>query len=856
MRYTLKDYQADAVADVLRHLHRARDNYQRYEALSQFALAATTGAGKTVMTAAVIEALFFGSDEFDFEPDPGATVLWFSDDPSLNEQSRIRINAASSELGSRLRTVEASFSEESFAPGMVYFLNAQKLREGGRLVRGATAPANSRTPVLAAPDMAQRTLYDVIAATVAREGRTLYFILDEAHRGMKPQRDRQTIVQRLINGTAGAPPMPIVFGISATVERFTQAMAQAQGRDALSPVQVDPVRVQASGLLKDDIVLVIPAEAGVFDTTLLREAVRRTKASTEAWAAYAVEQSKADPVVPLLVVQVADKPSDDHLSQILDVIHDEWPEMRPQDIAHVFGTHADRHLPGQVVNYIAPQRVQDATHIRVLLAMEAISTGWDCPRAEVLMSFRTYQDATYVHQLLGRMMRTPLARRIPGNEVLNSVDCLLPHFDRDTATTIAEKLMRGQSDLDDPTPGPSPDPLRRVLFDPVRLEPNEALSPEVWAAFDALPSVTIPGSRLKPIKRLDRLAARLTLDGVKDDAFEAATERMCAVLDGRAVEFKKAVADSREDVLRMSAEVLRGRAGTDAPVASSSLTLNADARAIEHAYSEASRALSDWLASAYVDHIAPPGDETTTLADAHLVVAALGRTSDVVQAAEDAADALVRQWLDETRVARRGLSDEQQAEYDTIEGASRTPEEITVSRPKVAQADRRWRGADRAEHEFPTRTGHLMSAPDGTVPVDLNDWETRVLDQEAREESFRGWYRNPSRATRESLAVAYRDGTGQWQALRPDFVFFHETAGGQIVADIVDPHGHHLSDALPKLRGLADFAEQHSSGVRRIESIAETDGEFRVLDLTQAHVRAEVRAAQDAKALYRAAPRY
>ena len=198
--------------------------------------------------------------------------------------------------------------------------------------------------MLAAPDMAQRTLYDVIAATVAREGRTLYFILDEAHRGMKPQRDRQTIVQRLINGTAGAPPMPIVFGISATVERFTQAMAQAQGRDALSPVQVDPVRVQASGLLKDDIVLVIPAEAGVFDTTLLREAVRRTKASTEAWAAYAVEQSEADPVVPLLVVQVADKPSDDHLSQILDVIHDEWPELRPQDIAHVFGTHADRHL--------------------------------------------------------------------------------------------------------------------------------------------------------------------------------------------------------------------------------------------------------------------------------------------------------------------------------------------------------------------------------------------------------------------------------------------------------------------------------------------------------------------------------
>ena len=82
MRYTLKDYQADAVRDVLRNLDRARDSYHRYGAKSQFSLAATTGAGKTVMAAAVIEALFFGSDEFDVAPDPGAVVLWFSDDPA------------------------------------------------------------------------------------------------------------------------------------------------------------------------------------------------------------------------------------------------------------------------------------------------------------------------------------------------------------------------------------------------------------------------------------------------------------------------------------------------------------------------------------------------------------------------------------------------------------------------------------------------------------------------------------------------------------------------------------------------------------------------------------------------------
>ena len=162
-----------------------------------------------------------------------------------------------------------------------------------------------------------------------------------------------------------------------------------------------------AGLLQDLGVLCLAQAESERYLPLLREAVARTKASTRAWAAYAAEQDEPNPVVPLLVVQVADKPSDEHLSRILDVIHQEWPELRPQDIAHVFGTHTDRHLPGQIVNYIAPQRVQETTHIRVLLAMEAISTGWDCPRAEVLMSFRTYKDATYVHQLLGRMVRTP-----------------------------------------------------------------------------------------------------------------------------------------------------------------------------------------------------------------------------------------------------------------------------------------------------------------------------------------------------------------------------------------------------------------------------------------------------------------
>ena len=50
------------------------------------------------MAAAAFEALFHGDEERDFERDPGAVVIWFSDDPSLNEQTRYRVMQASDRI--------------------------------------------------------------------------------------------------------------------------------------------------------------------------------------------------------------------------------------------------------------------------------------------------------------------------------------------------------------------------------------------------------------------------------------------------------------------------------------------------------------------------------------------------------------------------------------------------------------------------------------------------------------------------------------------------------------------------------------------------------------------------------------
>lgn len=854
MRYTLKDYQAEAVRDVLRNLDRARDSYCRYGAKSQFSLAATTGAGKTVMAAAVIESLFFGNDEFDFAGDPGAVVLWFSDDPALNEQSRLRIKAAASELDYRLQPVANDFTDTHLRPHTVYFLNTQKLSKNSKLVRGSDRQLEMSDDGLfehvPRPDNAQTSIYDVITNTIANEDLMLYLVLDEAHRGMGPRaRERSTIVQRLINGQGNVPAMPVVFGISATVARFETAMKDTKDRDALPPVQVDSALVQASGLLKDDIVLSIPTEDGAFETVLLTKAVERIKASERAWSDYARDQGNTEVVHPLLVVQVGDKPSQETLTRTLDTIYEAWPELPFDAVANVFGEHSDLTIGQQVVPYVEPQRVQDATHVRVLLAKSAISTGWDCPRAEVLVSFRPARDRTHITQLLGRMMRTPLARRIPGNELLNSVDCLLPLFDRKTATGVAEMLMKGATSTDTDEGEEGGGGLgRRVLFAPIPLYPNPDISQAVWERFAVIPSVTIPKKNVKPVRRLTALATALSKDHLVREAVEKAHKRLHSALDGRAIQHKDQIEKAREDVLTMEGEEIRGRIGGG--FSYRAFSVSADPRAIEDYYRAATRMLSPALCSSYVNHLVGPDGDEDDLLEAHITVASLGRVHQIAEAVEHEADEMSREWLTQTRVARKGLSDERQAEYDGLESMSTVPEPIMLTVPRNSQADTKVRHPDGTEEDLLTREMHLLAAEDGTVPITLNEWERKVLDSEAAQPGFQGWYRNPDRAAKESLAVAYKDEVGDWKALRPDFLFFGINRDGSIAVDLVDPHGHHLSDALPKLRGLADFAEQFATDFRRVESVAETGGVLRVLDITKHRVREAIRGAQSARALY------
>ena len=857
MKFTLKDYQDEAVLDVLTNLGKAARRWREDGDLHAFSLSATTGAGKTVMAAAVFEALFHGDDSYDVEPDPTAVVLWFSDDPSLNEQTRFRLLEAADRIGySDLVVVQNTFNAETFSPGKVYFLNTQKLGRNSLLTRGhdayeeAAEHGQDTLPEMR-PDGRTYTIWDTIRNTIEDPDRTLYLVLDEAHRGMgssgRAARDaRSTIVKRLINGDGTVPPIPIVWGISATVDRFRAAMADADGRSTLPDVEVDTLAVQESGLLKDTVVLDIPDEAGQFDTVLVRRATDKLRDATEAWAGYAEAQG-IETVAPLMVLQLPNTPDPDDVGQALATIFDTWPGLPTDAVAHVLGDHTSQSFGSFTVPHISPERVQESTWVRVLIAKDAISTGWDCPRAEVMVSFRPAKDRTHITQLLGRMVRTPLARRVPGNERLNAVDCLLPFFDTRTVTAVADALVHGTGD----DRGDDAAPVRRVLVKPIEATPNPAIPEEVWDKLLSLPSQSLPQRTAKPVKRLTALAHELAVDGLLPGAGKLAHAELHKVLDAAGARYATEIAAARSSVLTVEGKTLTAHLHTGTKTFDQFVAA-ADQVVIEDAYRRAARVLSPDVARTYAERLADADEDADSiedaLLDAHASVAALGLVADVKGYLDAEADKLARRWLSEHRVAIRALSHERQEVYRQLREMSAEPQDLDLAKPTSWLVPTTARHGD-TEIALACYPMHLLADTDGTFPLDRNEWEAEVLDRELGRPGFAGWYRKPSRSSQDSLAVVYDHG-GRVRTVRPDFVFFAENDDGTIGASIVDPHGHHLGDALPKLRGLAAYAERHGAHFQRIDAVARIDDTLRVLDLTEASVRAAVASASDAAGLY------
>ncbi len=434
MKVELFPFQQKAVNSLRALVANALNSYRVTHVPQVISLQAPTGSGKTIIMAALIEDIYFGTETFAEQPE--AIFVWLSDSPALNEQSKQKIDLKADRIrfGQCVTIEDNSFDMEELQDGHIYFLNTQKLSVSGNLGQHG----DGRT----------YTIWQTLENTARNKADRLYFIIDEAHRGMQGREAGKatSIMQRFLKGSPAhrLSPMPVVIGMSATPDRFRQLVGNISS--TLAKVEVTANEVRASGLLKDRILITYPDDPTRHnDMAVLQAATDEWKNKCDHWYQYSYEQHYAH-VNPIFVIQVmagsGASVSATNLDDVLAKIEERSGiSFKENEVVHTFGSNGTLTINGLNVPHVDPAEITEDRRIRIVFFKENLSTGWDCPRAETMMSFRHAEDATYIAQLLGRMVRTPLQCHILVDDYLNDVRLYLPYFNAETVKKVIQELQ-------------------------------------------------------------------------------------------------------------------------------------------------------------------------------------------------------------------------------------------------------------------------------------------------------------------------------------------------------------------------------------------------------------------------------
>ena len=792
MKVGLFDFQKDALAELHTKLREARllasvDNPQAVS------FSAPTGAGKTIVMTALFENIFLGDAGFDAQSD--AAILWISDMPELNEQTRLKIEGKSDRIWVRqLVNIDASFDAERLEGGHIYFINTQKLGSEKLLTRKG--------------DGRQYTIWETLANTARAAPDRFYVMIDEAHRGMrvgKAAEKAQTILQRFLLGSPddGLCRMPLVIGISATPRRFEELMSGTT--HTVYKVYIKAEDVRKSGLLKDRILIHYPDSASQAEMTLLAEAANRWKAIKKRWTAYCQNQDEAV-VWPILVIQVQDGSdkllTKTNLSTSLSTLESAiGRRLREGEVTHTFNDSGDLNVDGRRVRRIEASRIEEERNIGVVLFKMSLSTGWDCPRAEVMMSFRRAQDHTYIAQLLGRMVRTPLARRVEADAALNDVHLFLPHYDQATVESVIQDL-KNVEDVPPAETGSS-----RELVTLYRSKGME----EVFDALGELVTYRVNAVRKQSaLRRLMGLGRGLTHDRINEDAQEAVktqiVKKMADVL--RRLRDAGTLEERAKQITGIDLKTIAVKHGTGVAEDEGEYTIESVSADIERHFQQAGRLLGNGL---HMDYWRAQGGRDADEVKVDAVV--LAQDHEGMKRLEAFAEEEFNTIYAKHKQDIGKLKEQRQQHFQRLRLATSVPQTIPWSLPETIDFRRSLTALEYDKH--------LFLEEDDKFRADLGTWEREVLQEELADASVVGWLRNIDRKP-WSLEIPHEE-AGTVKPMFPDLLVVRQNSKG-FLFDILEPHNPSLKDNAAKAVGLAKFAEQHWALFARIQLIRKKKG--------------------------------
>lgn len=339
-----------------------------------------TGSGKTVMVSNFINSL---NGCADWSDDVAFVWITFSEDLAMQSKEKFA-DYFFPNISNALLTVQ-DFKQGILERNDILFLNWQKLVSRKASDRVLRRPEDDRL-------LKEQGYYfeDVVENTHAA-GREIVMIIDESHKNVTEASMRDVI---------GPLEPKIILKVSATPERIPDASEIRNNRAEY--VEVDRQDVIDAGLIKEEIISQTEEDLNVFDNVdndilLLDLAMEKREILKEEW------QRIGQNINPLVLIQVPDdekKLLETGVKTKEQIVSDYLAKkgVNPRHIAKWFDNKKEN-----LENITALD-----SPVEFMLFKYAAGTGWDCPRAQILVMYREIQSDTFRTQTLGRILRNPV----------------------------------------------------------------------------------------------------------------------------------------------------------------------------------------------------------------------------------------------------------------------------------------------------------------------------------------------------------------------------------------------------------------------------------------------------------------
>ncbi|MBO5138112.1 MAG: DEAD/DEAH box helicase family protein [Bacilli bacterium] len=376
-----KRYQENAIKKIFTFASNMIDD----DEVEKIVLHAPTGAGKTFIMAKCIE-------RFSKEIDDELCFVWVSvGKGNLHEQSYISVKNEISNI------ITCSLAEKTFFGGRdsiyeneIVFVNWDKLNNKNS--------AGEWTNFLM-KDREGFNFPEILDNTRGKK-RKIVLIIDESHYGAESERSLE-IIYDIIRPN-------LIIEMSATPK-------------TLHPngyVYINPRDVKEEQMIKNDVIInkdleeVYSISSDLDSTRLTLETAYKKRLELKE-----LYERNSSNVNPLVLIQIPNRDSGNDKRQIIENFLYEkginytngklYAWLDQDDKSHV--------LLQDRMKLIVPFD----SKVEFLIFKQAIDTGWDCPRAQVLVKFRETKSTIFSTQTLGRILRMPEAKHYP-DDALNT----------------------------------------------------------------------------------------------------------------------------------------------------------------------------------------------------------------------------------------------------------------------------------------------------------------------------------------------------------------------------------------------------------------------------------------------------